>query len=170
LAAFFAALDWAVEAVGPGLAQGLRKHAIDRCLKFVTERLNGENGLGAIYPAIANRRDDVRRAGLSGHACPDPAHPARRAVEKLLVVGKDEAIGQPCPRLPVWDTALACHALMEAGVTGDQVARGWIGLKPRQVLDVDGDWAEERRGVRPGGWAFQYNNAHYPDLDDTPSW
>ena len=40
-------------------------------------------------------------------------------------------------------------------------------LKPLQVLDVKGDWAEERPDVRPGGWAFQYNNAHYPDLDDT---
>jgi squalene-hopene/tetraprenyl-beta-curcumene cyclase len=35
------------------------------------------------------------------------------------------------------------------------------------VLEVKGDWAEERPHVRPGGWAFQYNNAHYPDLDDT---
>ncbi len=48
-----------------------------------------------------------------------------------------------------------------------QVERGLEWLKPRQVLDVKGDWAEERPGVRPGGWAFQYNNAHYPDLDDT---
>jgi squalene-hopene/tetraprenyl-beta-curcumene cyclase len=40
-------------------------------------------------------------------------------------------------------------------------------LKGRQVLDVKGDWAEERPSVRPGGWAFQYNNAYYPDLDDT---
>jgi squalene-hopene/tetraprenyl-beta-curcumene cyclase len=40
-------------------------------------------------------------------------------------------------------------------------------LKDRQELDVKGDWAEERPDVRPGGWAFQYNNAYYPDLDDT---
>jgi squalene-hopene/tetraprenyl-beta-curcumene cyclase len=40
-------------------------------------------------------------------------------------------------------------------------------LRPRQVLDVAGDWADQRSDVRPGGWAFQYNNAHYPDLDDT---
>jgi squalene-hopene/tetraprenyl-beta-curcumene cyclase len=40
-------------------------------------------------------------------------------------------------------------------------------LKPRQVLDVKGDWTARRPDVRPGGWAFQYNNAHYPDLDDT---
>jgi squalene-hopene/tetraprenyl-beta-curcumene cyclase len=40
-------------------------------------------------------------------------------------------------------------------------------LKPLQVTDLAGDWADQRPWVRPGGWAFQYNNAHYPDLDDT---
>src|SRR4029450_519397 len=39
--------------------------------------------------------------------------------------------------------------------------------KPLQVLDVAGDWKEARPNVRPGGWAFQYANAYYPDLDDT---
>ena len=43
--------------------------------------------------------------------------------------------------------------------------KGW--LKPKQVLDVRGDWAAKQPEVRPGGWAFQYNNAYYPDLDDT---
>ena len=47
------------------------------------------------------------------------------------------------------------------------VARGLEWLKPLQVLDVKGDWAEEKPDVRPGGWAFQYRNDHYPDLDDT---
>ena len=47
------------------------------------------------------------------------------------------------------------------------VARGLDWLKPLQVLDVKGDWAEEQPDVRPGGWAFQYRNDHYPDLDDT---
>ena len=37
----------------------------------------------------------------------------------------------------------------------------------QQVLDVKGDWAAQRPDVRPGGWAFQYANPHYPDLDDT---
>jgi squalene-hopene/tetraprenyl-beta-curcumene cyclase len=49
----------------------------------------------------------------------------------------------------------------------EKVVRGLEWLKERQVLDVKGDWAEERPNVRPGGWAFQYNNAYYPDLDDT---
>src|SRR5262249_52752175 len=40
-------------------------------------------------------------------------------------------------------------------------------LLPRQILDVRGDWIARRPDVRPGGWAFQYANPHYPDLDDT---
>jgi squalene-hopene/tetraprenyl-beta-curcumene cyclase len=93
---------------------------------------------------------------------------ARKSVELLLVVKDEEAYCQPCVS-PVWDTALVAHALMEA--KGDMVdaavARSLEWLKTRQVLDVKGDWAEERPNVRPGGWAFQYNNAYYPDLDDT---
>ena len=70
---------------------------------------------------------------------------------------------------PVWDTGLACHALLEVG--GEravaQVNKGLEWLKTKQILDVKGDWAAARPDVRPGGWAFQYNNAHYPDVDDT---
>ncbi|MBV8473722.1 MAG: squalene--hopene cyclase, partial [Hyphomicrobiales bacterium] len=93
---------------------------------------------------------------------------ARQSIEKLLVVGKDEAYCQPCLS-PVWDTALTSHALLEAGDPASTAAAnaGLDWLTPRQVLDVKGDWAIRRPGVRPGGWAFQYNNPHYPDLDDT---
>ena len=130
------------------------------------ERLNGEDGLGAIYPAMAN---SVMMFDVLGYP---PEHPdraiARKSVEKLLVVGEDEAYCQPCVS-PVWDTSLVAHALLE---TGDADAREraraaceW--LAPLQILDVKGDWAAQRPDVRPGGWAFQYNNAHYPDLDDT---
>ena len=84
------------------------------------------------------------------------------------MIGEHEAYCQPCVS-PVWDTALTCHALIEAG--GEealpQAKQGLDWLKPRQVLDLKGDWAVKRPEVRPGGWAFQYNNAHYPDLDDT---
>ena len=93
---------------------------------------------------------------------------ARASVEKLLVVKEDEAYCQPCVS-PVWDTALAAHAMLEAGGEENErrakAALDW--LKPLQVTDVKGDWAEVKPDVRPGGWAFQYNNAHYPDLDDT---
>ena len=45
--------------------------------------------------------------------------------------------------------------------------RGLDWLVPMQVLDVRGDWTARRPDVRPGGWAFQYANPHYPDVDDT---
>jgi len=165
-AAFFGALDWLLKRVEPYWPKGLRRRAIDECVRWTTERLNGEDGLGAIYPAMAN---SVMMYDVMGYP---PDHPdraiARKAVEKLVVVKDDEAYCQPCVS-PVWDTALVCHALMEAHTPeADQaVARGLEWLRPLQVLDVKGDWAEERPGVRPGGWAFQYNNAYYPDLDDT---
>ena len=165
-AAFFGVIDWALKLVDPVWPKGLRKRAIEACLAFVTERLNGEDGLGAIYPAMAN---SVMMFDALGYKEDHPHRAiARLSVEKLLVIKDDEAYCQPCVS-PVWDTALACHALMEAkGERADgAVAQGLEWLKPRQVLDVAGDWAEERPGVRPGGWAFQYNNAHYPDLDDT---
>jgi squalene-hopene/tetraprenyl-beta-curcumene cyclase len=69
----------------------------------------------------------------------------------------------------VWDTTLTAHALLEAG--GDKAVpaakQGLDWLIPKQELAVKGDWAVKRPDVRPGGWAFQYNNAYYPDLDDT---
>ena len=163
---FFNALDVVLKAVDPLWPKGLRQRAIDRCVAFVTERLNGEDGLGAIYPAMAN---SVMMFDALGYA---PDHPlrklARASVERLLVIKDEETYCQPCVS-PVWDTSLICHALLEAG--GDEAARrvnaGLEWLKPLQVLDVKGDWAEARPDVRPGGWAFQYNNAHYPDVDDT---
>jgi squalene-hopene/tetraprenyl-beta-curcumene cyclase len=86
-------------------------------------------------------------------------------VQKLLVEKADSAYCQPCLS-PVWDTALAAHAMVEAGdLESARHAAGW--LIPRQVLDVAGDWTARRPAIRPGGWAFQYNNPHYPDVDDT---
>jgi squalene-hopene/tetraprenyl-beta-curcumene cyclase len=163
----FNALDVVLKAVDPFWPKGLRQAAIDRCLAFTVERLNGEDGLGAIYPAIAN---SVMMFATLGYPEDHPHRAiARKAVENLLVYREDgEVYCQPCVS-PVWDTALTAHALLEVG--GEEAeARALEGLewlKPRQVLDVKGDWAEEKPNVRPGGWAFQYNNDHYPDLDDT---
>jgi squalene-hopene/tetraprenyl-beta-curcumene cyclase len=163
----FNALDLVLKAVDPFWPRGLRKKAIDACVAFVTERLNGEDGLGAIYPAMAN---SVMMFDALGYAEDHPHRAvARKSVEKLLVYREDgEVYCQPCVS-PVWDTALAAHAMLEAG--GEEAERGAFAglewLKPLQVLDVKGDWAEEKPDVRPGGWAFQYNNTHYPDLDDT---
>ena len=162
----FRAIDIVLRAAEPLFPRWLRKQAIDRAAAFVTERLNGEDGLGAIYPAMAN---SVMMFDLLGYPedHPDLAV-ARKSLDKLLVIKDDEAYCQPCVS-PVWDTALTCHALLEVG--GDAATRqamhGLDWLEPLQILDLPGDWAETRPDVRPGGWAFQYANAYYPDLDDT---
>jgi squalene-hopene/tetraprenyl-beta-curcumene cyclase len=162
--AFFTLLDRILKKVQ--WPEGPRNRAIENCRTWTTERLNGQDGLGAIYPAMAN---SVMMYDLLGYPRDHPDYViARKSVELLLVVKDEEAYCQPCVS-PVWDTALVAHALLEAkdARADAAVARGLEWLRPLQVLDVKGDWAEERPDVRPGGWAFQYRNDHYPDLDDT---
>ena len=158
---FFKGVDVVLRAVQRFFPAAGRRRAIDKAVAFVTERLNGGDGLGAIYPAMAN---SVMMFDALGYP-PDhkSAATAWAAVRNLLVLQADRAYCQPCLS-PVWDTSLAGHALAEAGIATD-AACAW--LKPLQITDVVGDWAVRRPGLRPGGWAFQYNNPHYPDVDDT---
>ena len=163
---FFRIVDTILRVAEPHFPKRWRKRAIDAAVAFVTERLNGEDGLGAIFPAMVNSLLMYEALGYPR------SHPhyttARRAIDKLLIVGSDETYCQPCVS-PVWDTALACHALLDVGsppaIAGADAGLKW--LLPLQVLDLAGDWTAQRPNVRPGGWAFQYANPHYPDLDDT---
>jgi len=164
--AFFRGVDVLLRLIEPMIPKGLRKHAVDRAVAFAVEHLNAEDGIGAIFPAMVN---NVLMFDTLGYPTDHPHRAiARLAVEKLLVVTDKEAYCQPCFS-PVWDTGLTCHALLEVG--GEralaQVDKSLEWLKEKQILDVVGDWAEQRPGLRPGGWAFQYNNPHYPDVDDT---
>jgi len=162
----FAICDRPVRKIEPFFPAKRRQRAIEKAVSFVTERLNGEDGLGGIFPPMANT---LMMFDCLGYA---PDHPdyatALGATRKLLAGDGDRLYCQPCLS-PVWDTTLACHALMEVGderlEPGIRRALDWIAGK--QVLDVVGDWAAARPGLRPGGWAFQYENPHYPDLDDT---
>jgi len=162
---FFKAVDTVLRAADPAFPRHTRRRAIDKAVAFVTERLNGDDGLGGIYPAIAN---SVMMFDTLGFA-PDksPAATAWAAVRKLLVIEPDRAWCQPCLS-PVWDTGLAGHGLAEAeGATAQPVATSCEWLRHRQILDIAGDWTVRRPRLRPGGWAFQYWNDYYPDVDDT---
>ena len=144
----------------------LTKRAIEKALVFMKERLNGEDGLGAIFPAMANTVMAYHALGYrDGH--PDYKM-ARKSIDKLLVLHKDWGYCQPCLS-PVWDTGLAAHAVMELNPKENQEALTKAGdwLTKRQILDLKGDWAEKAPGLRSGGWAFQYWNDYYPDVDDT---
>ncbi len=165
----FKHVDTVLRVVEPHFPARRRARAIADALEFVCERLNGEDGLGAIYPAMANT---VMMFDVLGVPPEDPrAATAWAAVRRLLVVEGERAYCQPCLS-PVWDTSLAGHAVAEAMMGDADPAAGGVDaacdwLVARQVNDVVGDWAVRRPGLAPGGWAFQYNNPHYPDVDDT---
>lgn len=163
---FFNALDAVLKLIEPFWPKRMRARATKLAVDWVTQRINGVDGLGAIYPAMANT---VMMYDLLGYP---PEHPlraqAREALERLLVIKEDEAYCQPCVS-PIWDTALASHAMLECGgeVAEQAAERALDWLVPKQILEVKGDWADQRPDVRPGGWAFQYENDYYPDVDDT---
>ncbi len=166
LSVAFGMLDRLLRVAEPFFPADARRRAIDKAVAFVTERLNGDDGLGGIFPAMANAAMMFDCLGY------DPDHPgyasALASLRKLLVLDGERSYCQPCLS-PVWDTALACHALMEVEDIRLEatIRRALDWLETKQVLEVVGDWASARPGLRPGGWAFQFENPYYPDLDDT---
>jgi len=166
LARVFRGLDRLGRLLDPAIPAALRERATRRAEAWMIERLNGEHGLGAIFPAMVNALEAMAVLGYAGD---DPRRlAAKRALQRLVVVNGSQAYCQPCVS-PVWDSALACLAMQETG--GDSAlaasthALEW--LEPLQLLDSDGDWRARRPGLAGGGWAFQFSNGYYPDLDDT---
>jgi squalene-hopene/tetraprenyl-beta-curcumene cyclase len=128
--------------------------------------MQGEGGIGAIFPAMANAVMALKVLGY-----PDD-HPdfmrGIRALDDLLVTRGDKIFCQPC-NSPIWDSCLVLSALLEAGLPPDHVSVSkcvnWLFA---QQTHLNGDWSIKAPDLEPGGWAFQFENALYPDIDDTP--
>jgi squalene-hopene/tetraprenyl-beta-curcumene cyclase len=166
LARVFLFVDRCARRLDPLIPRWLRQRAMRRAEAWVLERLNGEDGLGAIFPAMVNALEALT---VLGYAADDSRRTsAKHALQKLLVVTEASAYCQPCVS-PVWDTALAALAMQEEGGTaalaGSERALEW--LAERQLLEEPGDWQRSRPRLPGGGWAFQFSNSFYPDLDDT---
>lgn len=150
----------------------LRKLALKRAEKWMLDRLEMSDGLGAIYPAMMNAIIALRCLGYSED---DPQLiRARDEFEKLGIeqeptkdLPEPTFRMQPCMS-PVWDTAQALFALGEAGVPRDDErmlkAADWLLSKE---VRHPGDWCVKVPNVEPGGWYFEFNNEFYPDTDDT---
>ncbi|MBL8498690.1 squalene--hopene cyclase [Nitrosomonas sp. JL21] len=149
----------------PHLPQSIRQYSIRRAERWILERLNGECGIGAIFPAMVNAHEALT---LLGYAYDHPSRvQCRNALRGLLIDEGERAWCQPCTS-PVWDTVLTCLALQEDCTTDQRpVYKALDWLVEQQVLDAPGDWRDKRPDLPGGGWAFQYANPHYPDLDDT---
>jgi squalene-hopene/tetraprenyl-beta-curcumene cyclase len=164
----FRVIDIAGRACDPLIPKSLRWKAIRRAEAWFLPRMNGEDGLGGIFPPMVNALEVMDLLGYPKD------HPARttcvKSLQKLLVHRDDgTSFCQPCVS-PLWDTGWAAMALLKSSKdeqTQAAVDRALEWLVPRQVLDLKGDWAVQAPDLAPGGWAFQYANGYYPDLDDT---
>jgi squalene-hopene/tetraprenyl-beta-curcumene cyclase len=143
----------------------LRSMALKKAERWMLERLEMSDGLGAIYPGIMNSIIALR---CLGYSLDDPQ--VIRAMDEFEALGIEEEDTfrmQPC-KSPVWDTVYAMFALGEAGVSRDDprmiAAADWV-LK-KQVTHK-GDWSVKNPKTAPGGWYFEFNNEFYPDVDDT---
>lgn len=157
-------------ALEPLIPRKLRAKATEQAHQWFVERLNGVDGLGAIFPAMVNAYEALDWLGYS------PENPLRRiareSIERLLVIKDDSAYCQPCVS-PIWDTGLTSLALQEANKfdpdakTEAALNSGLRWLVSKQLTDHPGDWRIKRPNVEGGGWAFQFENTYYPDVDDS---
>ena len=159
-------VDKILRLIDPLMPRKIRAKGIEKALNFINERLNGEDGLGGIFPAMANTVMVFHTLGIDKNS--EQYLVAKKAIDKLLVIKDEIAYCQPCLS-PIWDTALSAQALLETGddINVKAAHRSLSWLQERQELEVIGDWGDTRPNLRPGGWAFQYWNSHYPDVDDT---
>jgi squalene-hopene/tetraprenyl-beta-curcumene cyclase len=167
----FLGLDKLGIATQPFIPKKVHELAIKKAHDWIVARLNGEDGLGAIMPAMVGAYEALLLLGYDKNH--ELVVTARKAVDKLLVINEKDAYCQPCLS-PVWDTGLSALAFEEIQKVGSQpkisesLNRAYDWLKSKQLTDEPGDWRVSRPNVKGGGgWAFQFNNPHYPDVDDT---
>jgi len=166
----FLGLDRLGHITRPLIPKKAHELAIQKAHDWFVERMNGEDGLGAIFPAMLYSYEALLLLGYDKNH--ELVVTARKAIDKLLVINENDAYCQPCLS-PVWDTGLSILALQEVQkatpnqTTSDSLANAYTWLKSKQLLDEPGDWQISRPNVKGGGWAFQFNNPHYPDVDDT---
>ncbi|MFD0718511.1 squalene--hopene cyclase [Streptomyces globosus] len=157
----------------------LRRAAMDAAARWIIERQENDGCWGGIQPPAVYSLIALHLLGY------DLGHPVMRAglesLDRFAVWREDTAPGPdglpagPAPvrmveacQSPVWDTCLAAIALADAGLPPDHPAlvkaADWM---LGEEITRTGDWAVRRPGLAPGGWAFEFHNDNYPDIDDT---
>ncbi|MFE9256655.1 squalene--hopene cyclase [Streptomyces sp. NPDC006879] len=163
---FFQRMDKALHAYHKVALRPLRRSAMDLAARWIIERQEDDGCWGGIQPPAVY---SVIALHLLGH---DLDHPVMRAglesLDRFAVWREDGARMVEACQSPVWDTCLAAIALVDAGVRPDHPAlvkaADWM---LAEEIRRPGDWAVRRPGLAPGGWAFEFHNDVYPDIDDT---
>ena len=161
----FILLERLLKLLDPLVPGFIRRLSMRRLEAWMRERMRGEGGIGAIFPAMANA---VYALKLLGYDATDPdMKRGMQAIDDLVIEEQAQTYVQPCVS-PVWDTCLSLSALSEAGLQPDneaiKPATDW--LFDKQVF-TRGDWTDKAPDLECGGWAFQFENDFYPDVDDT---
>ncbi len=162
---FFLALDRGLKFYERLPWKPLRQKALREAKSWLLEHMERSEGLATIYPAMMN---SIFALVAMGYGPDDPLTCREtREFSRFEIEENDTIRLQPCVS-PVWDSAIAMVALEEAGVAPDDPAlvkaADWILSK--QILGP-GDWQVKNKDAEPGGWAFEFRNDFYPDVDDT---
>lgn len=161
----FLAIDRALKLYEKLPWKPLRQRAIREAKAWMLEHIERTEGLAAIYPAMMN---SIFALMALGHGPDDPLTWREiKEFSRFEIEEEDTIRLQPCVS-PIWDTCIAMVALEEAGLPPDHPAlvkaSEWVLSK--QVLGP-GDWQVKNKDAEPGGWAFEFRNDFYPDVDDT---
>ncbi|HEV3165601.1 MAG TPA: squalene--hopene cyclase [Isosphaeraceae bacterium] len=161
----FLAVDGVLKWADRNLPAAFRKPGVRAAHRWIIDHFENSDGLGAIFPPMIYTVIALKCLGYEPDSA--PMQWALRQLEDLLIEENGAIRVQPCVS-PIWDTAIAIIALADAGVPDHHPA---LLKSVRWLLDKEvrtkGDWHVRRPGVVPSGWHFQFQNEHYPDIDDT---
>lgn len=144
----------------------VRRSAMNACARWIIERQEADGCWGGIQPPAVY---SVIALHLLGYELDHPVVKAGLDSLDRFAVWPEEGVRmiEAC-QSPVWDTCLAAIALADAGVPADDPAlvkaADWM---LGEQITRPGDWSVQRPGLAPGGWAFEFHNDIYPDIDDT---
>jgi squalene-hopene/tetraprenyl-beta-curcumene cyclase len=162
---FFLALDRGLKLYEKLPWKPLRQKALREAKTWMLDHIERTEGLAAIYPAMMN---SIFALMAMGHGPEDPLTWREiKEFSRFEIEEGDTIRMQPCVS-PVWDTCIAMVALEEAGLPCDHPAlvKAAEWTLSKQVLGP-GDWQIKNKDAEPGGWAFEFRNDFYPDVDDT---
>ena len=162
---FFQVVDRGIKTLESMRCKPLRQHSINKAAQWMIERFENSDGLGAIFPPIIW---SVVALKCLGHDEDSPlVQNALNELKKLQIREGNTLRLQPC-KSPVWDTAISTIALRDSGVPAEHPA---MKLSVKWLLSKEvrnkGDWSARNPKQQTGGWFFEFENAFYPDVDDT---
>ncbi|MCL5237987.1 MAG: squalene--hopene cyclase [Nitrospirae bacterium] len=162
---FFIILDRMIKSMEAIPAGPLRKRALQATERWLFEHQEPTGDWGGIQPAMVN---SIIALSAMGYDVSNGAiKKGLDALERFTIERDDEIVLQSCIS-PVWDTALTALAMLYSGMEREHrslvSACSW--LTSKQIFQK-GDWSIKRPHLRPGGWAFEFENSRYPDVDDT---